>query len=84
MGSRSTLKKYFQHNEVVYEPEKCIRCGLCIEIATRHKEKIGLTYIGRGFDVRVQIPFNLELSEALTQAAMECAIACPTGAIAVK
>ena len=84
MGSRSALKKYFQHNKVVYEPEKCIRCGLCIEIAARHKEQIGLTYIGRGFDVRVQIPFNLELSEALTQAAMECAIACPTGAIAAK
>lgn len=84
MGTRSTLKKYLQHNEVVYEPEKCIRCGLCIEIATRQKEKIGLTYIGRGFDVRVQIPFNLELSEALTEVAMECANACPTGAIAAK
>lgn len=84
LGTRSTLKKYFQHSEVVYEPEKCIRCGLCIEIATGHKEKIGLTYIGRGFDVRVQIPFNLELSEALTLTAMECANACPTGAIAVK
>jgi NADPH-dependent glutamate synthase beta subunit-like oxidoreductase len=84
LGSRSALKKYLQHNEVVYEPEKCIRCGLCIEIATKHKEQIGLTYIGRGFDVRVQIPFGKELSEALTRTAQECANACPTGAIALK
>jgi NADPH-dependent glutamate synthase beta subunit-like oxidoreductase len=84
LGTRSTLKKYFQHNEVVYEPEKCIRCGLCIEIATMHKEEIGLTYIGRGFDVRVEIPFHLQLDKALTKAAMECANACPTGAIAVR
>lgn len=84
LGTRSTLKKYLQHNEVVYEPEKCIRCGLCIEITSRQMEKVGLTYIGRGFDVRVQVPFNLELTEALTETAMDCAKACPTGAIAAK
>ena len=84
LGIRSTLKKYFQHNEVVYEPEKCIRCGLCIEIAERHSEKVGLTYIGRGFDVRVEVPFHLELDKGLTIAANECANACPTGALAFK
>ncbi|MHC1702644.1 MAG: FAD-dependent oxidoreductase [Tenuifilaceae bacterium] len=84
LGERKTLKKHFQHDIVVYEPEKCIRCGLCIEITTKNKELTGLAYIGRGFDVRVDIPFNRELSEALTQTAKECVNACPTGAISLK
>ncbi len=84
LGERNTLKKHFQHETVVYEPEKCIKCGLCIEITSKNKELTGLTYIGRGFDVRVDIPFNRELGEALTQTAKECVNACPTGAISFK
>ena len=84
LGERNTLKKHFQHESVVYEPEKCIKCGLCIEITSRNKELTGLTYIGRGFDVRVDIPFNRELGDALTQTTTECVNACPTGAISFK
>ncbi len=83
-GDRKTLSKHFQHELVVYEPEKCIRCGLCIEIASKKGELIGFTFIGRGFDVRVDIPFNKELSDALILTAYECANACPTGAISIK
>lgn len=84
LGERKVLTKHLQHDMVVYEPEKCIRCGLCIEITSKNKELTGLTYIGRGFDVKVDIPFGRELSEALTQTAKECVDACPTGAIAFK
>jgi ferredoxin len=84
LGERNTLKKHFQHEAVVYEPEKCIKCGLCVEITSKNKELTGLTYIGRGFDVRVDIPFNRELGEALTQTTKECVNACPTGAISYK
>lgn len=83
-GERKTLVKHYQHENVVFEPEKCIRCGLCIEITSKNKELTGLTYIGRGFDVRVDIPFNRELSLALTQTANDCVNACPTGAISFK
>ncbi len=84
MGERNRLKKHFQHETVVYEPEKCIKCVLCIEITSKNTELTGLTYIGRGFDVRVDIPFNRELGEALTQTAKECVDTCPTGAISFK
>ncbi|MBU8893635.1 MAG: (2Fe-2S)-binding protein [Bacteroidales bacterium] len=83
-GERKQIKKYLQHKEVVYESEKCIKCGLCIEIATSEKELTGLTYIGRGFSVKIDIPFNKTLSEALTVAAGKCVDACPTGALAFK
>ena len=84
MGDRESLKKHFNHESIVYEPEKCIKCGLCVEIAQRNKELTGLTFIGRGFDVEMAVPFNQNISVALTQTAHKCAEVCPTGALALK
>jgi NADPH-dependent glutamate synthase beta subunit-like oxidoreductase/ferredoxin len=84
LGDRNSVVKYINHDSVIYEPEKCIKCGLCIEIAERHGEKTGLTNIGRGFTVKVAVPFNQQLKEALTVAGKECVEACPTGALSMN
>lgn len=60
------------------------KCSLCIEIASSEKELTGLTYIGRSFNVKIDISFNKSLNEALTVAANKCIDACPTGALAFK
>jgi len=80
---RKSLTKSIHHELIVYEPEKCIRCGLCVEISGK-EESLGLTYIGRGFDVRVSVPFNETIAEALRKTAAACVNACPTGAMAFK
>jgi NADH dehydrogenase/NADH:ubiquinone oxidoreductase subunit G len=72
-----------RHTDVLFEPGKCIDCGLCIKI-TASAGEIGLTFIGRGFDVRVAVPFDRSLDEALQKAAAECIAACPTAALAWK
>lgn len=71
-------------SDVIYEPGKCIDCGLCIKIAAEAGEQLGLTFIGRGFDVRVAVPFDRSLAEALSHTASQCVAACPTGALAFK
>jgi ferredoxin len=68
---------------VIYEPGKCIDCGICIRVAAEHGEKLGLSFVGRGFDVRVAVPFARDIDEALTRAADACVAACPTGALAL-
>ncbi len=83
-GARKQLTKEFNHDLVVYEPEKCIRCGLCVEITQREGEGLGLAYIGRGFDVRIAVPFSGTMKEALLKTALACVEACPTGALAEK
>ncbi len=72
------------HEKVVYEPGKCIACGLCIGITEAAGEHIGLTFRGRGFDVRVAVPMTGTLSDALTTTAAQCVAACPTAALAWK
>jgi len=81
---RKPVRKSLQHELVVYEPRKCIKCSLCVRLAEKHSEKIGFTFIGRGFDVEIGAPFNEELRNALTISAMEAAEACPTGALSMK
>lgn len=66
---------------VIYESGKCIDCGLCIQVAHKYREELGLTFIGRGFDVRVAVPFGGLIAEGLKQAGREAAKICPTGAI---
>ncbi|MEI7660992.1 MAG: 2Fe-2S iron-sulfur cluster-binding protein [Bacteroidota bacterium] len=81
---RKRLTRSMQHETVVFEPEKCIRCGLCVEITMKTGEVTGLTFAGRGFDVKIAVPFSETIREALATAARECVEACPTGAIAYK
>ena len=83
-SERKKLKKYFQHELIVYEPEKCIRCNLCVEICAIETHTLGFTSIRRGFDVEISMPFDKSINEIFNKTAEKCANACPTGAISLK
>jgi NADPH-dependent glutamate synthase beta subunit-like oxidoreductase/ferredoxin len=83
-GQQRRFEQQLQHSEVIYEPGKCINCGLCVMLTAKASEELGLTFIGRGFDVRIAVPFGKSLDEGLKKTATECVTACPTGAIAFK
>ncbi len=83
-GDRRAFERREQHGDVTYEPGKCILCGLCVQIASQAAEPLGLTFIGRGFDVRVDAPFDGTIDEALQRTARQCAEACPTRALVAK
>jgi len=81
---RRTFQRETTHPILVYEPGKCIACGLCVQIAESARERLGLTFVGRGFDIVVGVPFNETLAAGLEKVARECAEACPTAALALR
>jgi len=83
-GEQRPFVQHRQHGSVIYEPGKCIDCGLCIDIAAEAGEPLGLTFIGRGFDVRVGVPFERSMQDALGRVARQCVEACPTAALAFR
>ncbi len=84
LKKRKIVQKEWQHALVVYEDNKCIKCGICIQL-TRQVEHIpGVTFVGRGFDVQVKGALGAGWDKALGDAAAACAEQCPTGAIAYK
>jgi hypothetical protein len=81
---RRDITKQFQTDGIVFEPQKCIKCGICVKLTEKHKEEFGFTFIGRGFDVVVGVPYNVGLDQGIRKVAEEVAEACPTGALAKR
>jgi formate dehydrogenase major subunit len=84
LGRRRRFERDTSHPEVVYEPGKCILCDACVRTAAEAGEPLGLSVVGRGFDVSVAVPFGAPLADALRHAARRCADVCPTGAISLR
>lgn len=81
---RKPFERNTTHPDVLFEPGKCIKCGICVRITERAHEKLGLTFMGRGFETVVKAPFNETLGAGLKDTAEECVKNCPTGALALK
>jgi len=81
---RKLVQRHVQHADIVYEPSKCIKCGKCVEITREQGEEYGFSFIGRGFEVVVGVPFNETIKQGLREVGKEVAAACPTGALALK
>lgn len=73
-----------QEAGAVYEPGKCIKCGLCVRVTKAEGEEFGFTFVGRGFDLKTAVPLNKRLNEGLEEVADLVVVACPTGALATN
>jgi ferredoxin len=80
--ARRKFQQQVQRGGVIFEPGKCILCGICVKLCEQAKEPLGLTFIGRGFEVRIATPFNRTIEEGLQKVAADCVEHCPTGALA--
>jgi ferredoxin len=78
---RPPLTLIDRRGDVIYEPGKCIACGRCVLAAEEVPGILGISFVGRGFDVRIGTPFDRSFAEALGAAADACIAACPTGAL---
>jgi NADPH-dependent glutamate synthase beta subunit-like oxidoreductase len=81
---RDGFEQFIAQQNLVYEPGKCIKCGLCVQTAKRSGEPVGLSFEGRGYAMRIATPLENSLDDSLPKAASECINICPTGALALN
>ena len=80
-GPRIPMVKKIAADNLIYEPGKCIKCGICVRMTAKHQETFGFTFIGRGFQVEVGAPFDETMASALVKTMAVVCEACPTGAL---
>lgn len=81
---REKFRRFDQHESVMYEPGKCVNCGICVRLTEKADAKYGMAFIGRGYDVDVKVPFAELLKDGLGDVATDCVENCPTGALFFK
>jgi ferredoxin len=81
-AKRRPFERQVRPGGVVFEPGKCIVCGICVRLTEMAADRLGLTFVGRGFEVRVAAPLDHTIEEGMGRVAEECVRHCPTGALA--
>ncbi|RLE91539.1 MAG: hypothetical protein DRJ55_05525, partial [Thermoprotei archaeon] len=84
IGERRRLKVDDRHPLIVRDPNKCVLCGLCVNLCGELRGVYALGYAYRGFDTLIEPPFNIPLEEAGCESCGDCIAVCPTGALYEK
>lgn len=71
------------NHSIVRDPNRCIKCGRCIDVC---KNTQGLSILGelnRSDDLEI-IPYNGKLADSYCTFCGQCVLVCPVGALVVK
>jgi len=69
---------------IVYDADKCIRCGRCIRICQEVQYDSALTFRGRASEVEVSTAFDMPLNDSTCELCGQCISTCPTGALSER
>ena len=81
VNDRPAYSQIDQSSVAVYEPGKCVKCGICVRMTQNAGEKYGFTFVGRGFEVKAGVSLQKNLQAVLGNLAGEVVKSCPTGAL---
>jgi len=66
---------------IVLDPQKCIRCGRCVEVCQDMQDVWALSFLERGFCTRISPAGDIKLADSPCIRCGQCSNHCPTGAI---
>ncbi len=69
---------------MVMEPDKCIKCGRCVEVCQQVQDVWALSFLQRGFNTRISPAGDIQLGDSPCIRCGQCAAHCPTGALFEK
>ena len=81
-GDSQPISNYTTGNEaIIYDPNKCIRCGRCIRICEEVQMDYALTFRERASQMEVTTAFDVPLNDSVCELCGQCLSTCPTGAL---
>jgi len=81
-GDSKPISNYTTGNEaILYDPNKCIRCGRCIRICDEVQMDYALTFRERASQMEVTTAFDMPLNDSTCELCGQCISTCPTGAL---
>jgi NADH-quinone oxidoreductase subunit G len=66
---------------IVINPEKCIKCGRCVEVCQIMQNVWALEFIGRGYNMRIAPAADVQLKNSPCIKCGQCTAHCPVGAL---
>jgi len=63
------------------DPNKCILCGKCVLVCEEVQGTDAISFVGRGFDAKVETSFEHPLDISTCRFCGQCVDMCPTGAL---
>jgi formate dehydrogenase major subunit len=72
------------HPDILFEPGKCILCGICARMCDEVLKVPALGFVNRGFDARIAPPLRKTLAEVDFEGIVKLVESCPTGALTLK
>ncbi|GAB1482558.1 NADH-dependent [FeFe] hydrogenase, group A6 [Treponema sp.] len=66
---------------IVLNPDKCVRCGRCVNVCQEMQNVWAIEFLGRGIKGRIAPAADVKLGESPCVMCGQCAAHCPVGAI---
>lgn len=80
-GDKHLIDFEDEHPFIKRDPNKCIKCGLCVRVCDEVMGVSALGFVQRGFNTSVQPSLERPLVETGCDSCGQCVTLCPTGAI---
>ncbi|MDD7044556.1 MAG: formate dehydrogenase subunit alpha [Peptoniphilaceae bacterium] len=67
-----------------YDPNKCIKCGICVSVCQNLQNSSAISFINRGYDSYIGAPMEKGFGNSDCVSCGNCVSACPVGALNPK
>ncbi len=81
---REALPVDTSHPRIIFDPNKCIRCGRCVWICKETGGEVPFDFIHKGYEMRLATFLDRPLGETNCTGCGECVGVCPVAAICLR